>query len=304
MSSRACRRNFGLVRSPTNRYLSAPPSTESFGKRSLPPVLTGLMILIFLGSWRSTLIIAVSIPLSILTSIIVLSAIGQTINIMTLGGLALAVGILVDDATVEIENINRNLAQGKEIIQAILDGAQQIAVPAFVSTLSICIVFVPMFFLTGVAKYLFVPLAEAVVFAMLASYLLSRTLVPTMARYLLKAHGEESAETSLASRNPLVRLQGHFELQFEKLRNFYRGILQTCLAHRVIFPLIFLAVCVGFVRAVPLAGRGFLPDASMPGKSSCTFARRRPLALKKPRHCAATSSERSTSRFRRTKLKA
>ncbi len=141
------------------------------------------MILIFLGSWRSTLIIAVSIPLSILTSIVVLSAIGQTINIMTLGGLALAVGILVDDATVEIENINRNLAQGKEIIQAILDGAQQIAVPAFVSTLSICIVFVPMFFLTGVAKYLFVPLAEAVVFAMLASYLLSRTLVPTMARY-------------------------------------------------------------------------------------------------------------------------
>ena len=149
--------------------------------------LTGLMILIFLGSWRSTLIIAVSIPLSILTSIIVLSAIGQTINIMTLGGLALAVGILVDDATVEIENINRNLAQGKEIIQAILDGAQQIAVPAFVSTLSICIVFVPMFFLTGVARYLFVPLAEAVVFAMLASYLLSRTLVPTMARYLAES---------------------------------------------------------------------------------------------------------------------
>ena len=189
--------------------------------------LTGLMILIFLGSWRSTLIIAVSIPLSILTSIIVLSAIGQTINIMTLGGLALAVGILVDDATVEIENINRNLAQGKEIIQAILDGAQQIAVPAFVSTLSICIVFVPMFFLTGVARYLFVPLAEAVVFAMLASYLLSRTLVPTMARYLLKAHEEESAQKSLASRNPLVRLQGHFELHFEKFRNGYRGILQT-----------------------------------------------------------------------------
>ena len=164
--------------------------------------LTGLMILIFLGSWRSTVIIAVSIPLSILTSIIILSAIGQTINIMTLGGLALAVGILVDDATVEIENINRNLAQGKEIIQAILDGAQQIAVPAFVSTLSICIVFVPMFFLTGVARYLFVPLAEAVVFAMLASYLLSRTLVPTMARFLLKAHEEESTEKSLASRNP------------------------------------------------------------------------------------------------------
>jgi multidrug efflux pump subunit AcrB len=222
--------------------------------------LTGLMILIFLGSWRSTLIIAVSIPLSILTSIIVLSAIGQTINIMTLGGLALAVGILVDDATVEIENINRNLAQGKEIIQAILDGAQQIAVPAFVSTLSICIVFVPMFFLTGVAKYLFVPLAEAVVFAMLASYLLSRTLVPTMARYLLKAHSEESAEASLASRNPLVRLQGHFELLFERLRNFYRTILQTCLAHRVIFPLGFLAICVASFALYPWLGEDFFPS--------------------------------------------
>src|SRR5947208_3342512 len=154
--------------------------------------LTGFMILVFLGSWRSTVIIAVSIPLSILTSIIVLSALGETINIMTLGGLALAVGILVDDATVEIENINRNIAQGKEIQHAILDGAQQIAVPAFVSTLAICIVFVPMFFLTGVARYLFVPLAEAVVFAMLASYLLSRTLVPTMAKYLLRGHEHEA----------------------------------------------------------------------------------------------------------------
>ena len=222
--------------------------------------LTGLMILIFLGSWRSTLIIAVSIPLSVLTSIVVLSAIGQSINIMTLGGLALAVGILVDDATVEIENINRNLAQGKEIIQAILDGAQQIAVPAFVSTLSICIVFVPMFFLTGVARYLFVPLAEAVVFAMLASYLLSRTLVPTMARYLLKAHVEESAEKSLLSMNPLVRLQGHFELQFERLRNFYRGILTNCLAHRVLFPLLFLAVCVGSFALYPWLGEDFFPS--------------------------------------------
>jgi multidrug efflux pump subunit AcrB len=222
--------------------------------------LTGLMILIFLGSWRSTLIIAVSIPLSILTSIIALSAVGQTINIMTLGGLALAVGILVDDATVEIENINRNLAQGKETIQAILDGAQQIAVPAFVSTLAICIVFVPMFFLTGVARYLFVPLAEAVVFAMLASYLLSRTLVPTMARFLLKAHVEESAEVSLASGNPLIRLQGHFESQFEKLRDFYRGILQRCLAHRVIFPLAFLAVCVGSFALYPWLGEDFFPS--------------------------------------------
>jgi len=222
--------------------------------------LTGIMILIFLGSWRSTVIIAVSIPLSILTSIIVLSAIGQSINIMTLGGLALAVGILVDDATVEIENINRNLAQGKETIQAILDGAQQIAVPAFVSTLSICIVFVPMFFLTGVAKYLFVPLAEAVVFAMLASYLLSRTLVPTMARYLLKAHEEESAEKSLQSANPLVRLQGHFEMQFERMRNFYRGILQACLAHSVLFPVLFLAVCVGSFALYPWLGEDFFPS--------------------------------------------
>ena len=222
--------------------------------------LTGFMILVFLGSWRSTLIIAVSIPLSILTSIIILSAIGQTINIMTLGGLALAVGILVDDATVEIENINRNLSQGKEIIQAILDGAQQIAVPAFVSTLSICIVFVPMFFLTGVAKYLFVPLAEAVVFAMLASYLLSRTLVPTMARYLLKAHEEESAERSLASRNPFVRMQGHFELQFEKLRNAYRGVLQKCLAMKVVFPLGFLALCVASFALYPFLGEDFFPS--------------------------------------------
>ena len=158
--------------------------------------LTALMILIFLGSWRSTVIIAVSIPLSILSSIIVLSALGETINIMTLGGLALAVGILVDDATVAIENINWHLEEGKELEPAILDGAQQIAVPAFVSTLCICIVFVPMFFLAGVARYLFVPLAEAVVFAMLASYVLSRTLVPTMAKYLLKAHVPHDRATS------------------------------------------------------------------------------------------------------------
>src|SRR6202166_639601 len=237
--------------------------------------LTGLMILIFLGSWRSTLIIAVSIPLSILTSIIVLSAIGQTINIMTLGGLALAVGILVDDATVEIENINRNLAQGKEIIQAILDGAQQIAVPAFVSTLSICIVFVPMFFLTGVAKYLFVPLAEAVVFAMLASYLLSRTLVPTMARYLLKAHTEESAEKSLASRNPLVRLQGLFELGFEKFREGYRAILRTCLAHTILFPLAFLAICACFFALLPWLGEDFFPSVDAQKKKKVHFIPRR-----------------------------
>ena len=169
--------------------------------------LTAIMILVFLGSWRSTLIIAVSIPLSILCSLIVLYALHETINIMTLGGLALAVGILVDDATVEIENINRNLETGKEIEQAILDGAAQIATPALVSTLAICIVFVPMFLLSGVARYLFVPMAEAVVFAMLASYLLSRTVVPTMAKYLLKEHDDAEAAQEAASRNPFVRFQ-------------------------------------------------------------------------------------------------
>src|SRR5271163_4853855 len=179
--------------------------------------LTGVMILVFLGSWRSTLIIAVSIPLSILVSLIVLGALGETINIMTLGGLALAVGILVDDATVEIENINRNLEEGKEVEQAILDGAAQIAIPAFVSTLSICIVFVPMFFMGGVAKYLFVPLAEAVIFAMLASYFLSRTVVPTMAKYLLQEHDVDHEALKKNSRNPLVRGQQLFEHLFEKI---------------------------------------------------------------------------------------
>src|SRR3954447_18720611 len=197
--------------------------------------LTAIMILVFLGSWRSTVIIAVSIPLSILTSIIVLSALGETINIMTLGGLALAVGILVDDATVEIENINRNIAMGKEIEHAILDGAQQIAVPAFVSTLCICIVFVPMFFLTGVARYLFVPMAEAVVFAMLASYVLSRTLVPTMAKYLLRGHEQEAGHNPATSRNPLVRLQISFEHGFEHLREEYHKLLAIVLKHRGLF---------------------------------------------------------------------
>ncbi len=167
--------------------------------------LTAAMILLFLGDWRPTIVICVSIPLSIVVSILLLSTLGQTINIMTLGGLALAVGILVDDATVEIENIERNLAQGKEMKRAILDGAAQIAVPAFVSTLCICIVFVPMFFLTGVAKFLFVPLAEAVVFAMLASYLLSRTLIPTLVMYIMRGHehraaGPKSSDGALSAR--------------------------------------------------------------------------------------------------------
>ncbi len=223
--------------------------------------LTGLMILIFLGSWRSTIIIAVSIPLSILTSIIVMSALGETINIMTLGGLALAVGILVDDATVEIENINRNIAQGKEIQRAILDGAQQIAVPAFVSTLAICIVFVPMFFLAGVARYLFVPLAEAVVFAMLASYLLSRTLVPTMAKYLLKGHEQEAGHLPGSSRNPLVRLQVRFEEAFERFRERYHQWLDVCLQHRGFFLGTFFAVCIcSLLLLVPWLGEDFFPS--------------------------------------------
>jgi len=221
--------------------------------------LTGFMILVFLGSWRSTLIIAVSIPLSILTSLIILSALGQTINIMTLGGLALAVGILVDDATVEIENINRNLDQGKEITQAILDGAQQIAVPAFVSTLSICIVFVPMFFLTGVARYLFVPLAEAVSFAMLASYLLSRTLVPTMAKYLLVAQTEEERLAAAKRGNFFVRVQSRFEHSFENFRGRYHRLLERCIHHRVIFAVCFLTACILSFALLPFVGQDFFP---------------------------------------------
>ena len=223
--------------------------------------LTGIMILIFLGSWRSTIIIAVSIPLSILSSLICLSALGETINIMTLGGLALAVGILVDDATVEIENINRNLESGKEIEQAILDGAAQIAVPAFVSTLSICIVFVPMFFLSGVSRYLFVPLAEAVVFAMLASYLLSRTVVPTMAKYLLKEHDDAEAERKKTSRNPFVAFQRGFEHYFEKIRGGYVRILTFTVDHPTAFIVAFLLICVASVGLLgPWLGQDFFPS--------------------------------------------
>jgi len=226
---------------------------------SIAACLTGLMILIFLGSWRSTVIIAVSIPLAILTSIIALSALGETINIMTLGGLALAVGILVDDATVEIENINRNIALGKEVEHAILDGAQQIAVPAFVATLAICIVFVPMFLLTGVARYLFVPLGEAVVFAMLASYLLSRTVVPTMAKYLLRGHEHDAAHTA-RSRNPFVRMQARFEEAFERLRERYHGVLERCLHHRRAFLIAFFAACLGSLALIiPWLGQDFFP---------------------------------------------
>jgi multidrug efflux pump subunit AcrB len=223
--------------------------------------LTAIMILVFLGSWRSTLIIAVSIPLSILCSIVVLHTLGETINIMTLGGLALAVGILVDDATVEIENINRNLEAGKEIEQAILDGAAQIATPALVSTLAICIVFVPMFLLSGVARYLFVPMAEAVVFAMLASYLLSRTVVPTMARYLLKEHDEEEARQKKQSRNPFIQFQLAFEHNFERLRHGYLRLLTFCVDNATPFILVFLVFMVASVLVLtPWLGADFFPS--------------------------------------------
>ncbi|WP_158794808.1 efflux RND transporter permease subunit [Granulicella sp. L60] len=223
--------------------------------------LTAAMILIFLGSWRSTIIIAVSIPLSVICSLLMLAALGETINIMTLGGLALAVGILVDDATVEIENINRNLEEGKEVEQAILDGAAQIAIPAFVSTISICIVFVPMFFLGGVARYLFVPLAEAVVFAMLASYFLSRTIVPTMAKYLLKGHEPDQEHQKQTSKNPFIRFQMTFERYFEKLRNWYYGLLNFCLEYRVTFLLSIVAFWIGsLVLLYPWLGQDFFPS--------------------------------------------
>jgi multidrug efflux pump subunit AcrB len=218
--------------------------------------LTALMILVFLGSWRSTIIIAVSIPLSILTSIIALSALGETINIMTLGGLALAVGILVDDATVAIENINFHLEEGKDLEPAILEGAQQIAVPAFVSTICICIVFVPMFFLTGVAKFLFVPMAEAVVFAMLASYVLSRTLVPTMAKYLLKAH---ALHGPTASRNPFVLLQRRLDAAFLRLRAGYRDVLEQCVGSRGPFTGLFLLACLVSLALIRPVGEDFFP---------------------------------------------
>jgi CzcA family heavy metal efflux pump len=222
--------------------------------------LTAAMILLFLGNWRSTLIIAISIPLSILCSVITLGALGETFNIMTLGGLALAVGILVDDATVEIENIDRNLAQGKELKQAILDGASQIAVPAFVSTLCICIVFVPMFFLTGVAKFLFVPLAEAVVFAMLASYLLSRTLVPTLVMYLLRGHEhEDKFKPGRGIFGPLKNFQIWFERRFEQLREGYRGMLVSAMEHRRLFVSCFLGFCILSLGLVFFLGQDFFP---------------------------------------------
>ena len=223
--------------------------------------LTSLMILLFLGSFRSTLIIATSIPLSVLGSIATLWALGETLNIMTLGGLALAVGILVDEATVTIENINWHLEQGKEVEQAILDGAEQIVTPAFVSLLCICIVFVPMFFLTGVPRFLFVPLAEAVMSAMVWSFILSRTLVPTMAKYMLRKHADTHGPDGALppSRNPFVRLQRGFEARFERARFAYREMLIMALNHRPIFVTCFLAFVLGTFALAPFLGRDFFP---------------------------------------------
>jgi multidrug efflux pump subunit AcrB len=235
---------------------------------AIAAALTGLMILLFLGSWRSTLIICISIPLSILVSLIVLWAMGDTLNVMTLGGMALAVGILVDDATVEIENIHRNLHQRKRLVQAILDGASQIAVPAFVSTLCICIVFVPVWFITGAAKSLFTPLALSVIFAMLTSYLLSRTLVPTLVHYLLESEVEMYGgveQQGLAhvhghNKNLIWRVHEAFNRQFEKFRTFYGGFLAWALVHRIrvltVFALFVVASCVLF----PLVGQDFFPS--------------------------------------------
>jgi CzcA family heavy metal efflux pump len=217
-------------------------------------MLTAIMILLFLGSWRSTVIIAISIPLSILTSVIILSLMGETINTMTLGGLALAVGILVDDATVTIENIERFLEEGHSLRHSILEGAAQISVPALVSTLCICIVFLPMFFLGGVARFLFVPLAEAVVFAMLASYILSRTLVPTLAMYLLRHKDHDSKG------NWFTRFQRGFDRQFERVRAGYHGTLERLVLRRKIFVPVFVGACLSVFLLVPWLGQDFFPD--------------------------------------------
>jgi multidrug efflux pump subunit AcrB len=226
--------------------------------------LTAVMILLFLGSWRSTIIIALSIPLSILTSVAILSALGETINLMTLGGLALAVGILVDDATVTIENIHCQMARGKPTIQAILDGAQEIALPAFVSTLCICIVFVPMFFLAGTARYLFVPLAEAVVFAMLASYALSRTLVPTLVMWFYRnvehhSHLTDAARVPILFR-PFMLIQNAFHRAFDRFRDAYRQLLGLILQRHIAFVVLFLVFCGGTCLLIPQLGQDFFPS--------------------------------------------
>ena len=249
-------------------------------------VLTGLMILLFLGSWRSTVIVCISIPLSILTSLIILNLLGQTINVMTLGGLALAVGILVDDATVEIENTHRNMAMRKPLVRAVLDGAQQIAAPAFVSTLSICIVFVPVLLLTGAAKYLFTPLAMAVVFAMMASYFLSRTLIPTMVHYMLRPevklyargeHGEAAGGKGL-----IWRVHYLFNRRFELMRASYTSLLHWCLDHRAPVLAGFVAVRRRLARAWRRSSAATSSRRWIPARCGCTRARPPARASKRP----------------------
>jgi len=225
---------------------------------ALAALLTSLMILLFLGSWRSTVIIATSIPLAILGSIFLLALTGQTLNIMTLGGLALAVGILVDDATVTIENINWHLEHGKDVHTSILDGAAQIVTPAFVSLLCICIVFVPMFFLEGIARFLFVPMALAVIFAMVCSFILSRTLVPTMAMYLLRPHSHE--DPAAAPSNPLMKFQRGFSERFERFRGSYKEMLVTAMSHRRGFVTAFMLFVVASFALLPFLGRNFFPS--------------------------------------------
>src|SRR5271157_4798631 len=233
---------------------------------SIAALLTALMILLFLGSWRSTLIVCISIPLSILTSLIVLSFLGQTINVMTLGGLALAVGILVDDATVEIENVHRNMGiKGKTLVRAILDGAQEIAIPAFVSTLCICIVFVPVLMLSGAAKYLFTPLAMGVAFAMLTSYLLTRTVVPTLVHYMLQSEmalyqeGEGADTPASRSAGVIWRVHQAFDRKFEKFREGYHRLLEWVLAHRAVTGGAFLAFALASTGLIALVGQNFFP---------------------------------------------
>ena len=269
--------------------------------------LTGIMILVFLGSWRSTLIIAVSIPLSVLVSLIVLGALGETINIMTLGGLALAVGILVDDATVEIENINRNLEEGKEIEQAILDGAAQIAVPAFrFDSIDLHCFRPDVFPGRGGQSILFVPLAEAVIFAMLASYFLSRTVVPTMAKYLLQEHDPEGERTSSAAAIPWCARSCSFEYSFEQLRIFYLRLLQLAIAHSTVFLILFVCAHHWLVRSLyPWLGQDFFPSVDA-GHSIFTFvpkpapASRTPpaFATKSTCHSARDSQERARHHHR------
>ena len=232
---------------------------------AIAAALTSLMILLFLGSWRSTIIIAISIPLSIMGAILGLAALGETLNIMTLGGLALAVGILVDDATVTIENINWHLEQGKDVETAILDGANQIVTAAFVSLLCICIVFVPMFFLQGVSRFLFVPMAEAVMLAMLFSFILSRTLVPTLSKFLLKPHAPHTdmhglPSTLPATRNPLVKFQRSFEQAFENFRSVYHALLKMAMAARWKFVTSFLAIVLLSLGLTPYLGSNFFPS--------------------------------------------